>query len=768
MEKSNRPLAPLTPPIAAVNVPRQVFKPQTATLVMLGCFIFCGLVMVAWFAGEKNVTMMFERLQQLQQRPPLWLQVPMAARRFLLIWTIALTLVVYGITKIYPQPRTWSRFIVVAILIFLTLRYLFWRSFSTLNLADPLNGVFSLGLYALEMLTIFNGVLQLFLLVQSRDRRPEADRLAQIIEKGEFCPTVDILIPTYNEPDFILRRTIIGCQALDYGHKKIYLLDDQNRETFRAMTIELGCEYIARPDHNHAKAGNLNYALPRTDGDLIVCFDADFIPTRNFLTRTLGFFQDQNVALVQTPQSFYSADPIARNLGLENILVPEQEVFYRQIEPVRDGTDSVVCAGTSFVMRRSALQDIGGEFVTSSLSEDYFTSACISAKGYRMIYLDEKLSAGAAPDDMGSQATQRLRWARGTLQAFFIEENPLTLSGFRPLQRIAHFTGLLHWFTSLSRIGFLLIPLAYSFLGIIAVKANTNEILYFFLPQYLVHLTVFGWLSDRSRSAFLSDIYDVVLCFPLAITVIQTMIQPFDRGFKVTPKGSQRDRSNYNWVLASPLIVLFIATVISLGINLGQGFMQGAISEQNKGIELGWIWGSYNLILLAIALLVMLDLPKPDLYEWIELRRSIKLSCEIEGKEQVFWGTTSSISEVGAIAPLTQSGLPLVTPEQPLLVTLEIMEENLKLTAKVIRQQLIDGFPTVRLEFTDISLDQHRILVEMLFCRPGQWRRQSAPGEIDSLWLLLRSLFAPKALRTFLGRNRHNIAAVSAMAVTQS
>ena len=124
-------------------------------------------------------------------------------------------------------------------------------------------------------------------------------------------------------------------------------------------------------------------------------------------------------------------------------------MLYRQIQPIRDGADSVVCAGTSFVVRRSALQAAGG-FVTESLSEDYFTGIRLSAQGYRLIYLDEKLSAGLAAENIAAHATQRIRWAQGTLQAFFIEANPLTIKGLRPLQRIAHLEGLLHWFTTIS------------------------------------------------------------------------------------------------------------------------------------------------------------------------------------------------------------------------------------------------------------------------------------------------------------------------------
>jgi len=725
-------------------------SPPMASLLMLAVVVVCGGVVAAWFTSKGSIHMIMQHMQLLPISRPQWMELPMTMLRTLASPVVALPLVTFmvafGITKISPQPQVWSRFLVVAMLLILTFRYVIWRSLYTINIADFTNGFFSIGLFSLEMLPIFNGILQLFLLVRTKDRRNQADLMAQAVESKEFMPSVDILIPTYNEPEFILRRTIIGCQALDYEPKKIYLLDDTRRLEIKALALELGCEYLARPDNKHAKAGNLNHAIARTNGELIVCFDADFIPTRNFLTRTVGFFQDQNTALVQTPQSFYSVDPIARNLGLENILVPEQEAFYRLVQPVRDGTDSVVCAGTSFVLRRQALQSVGGEFVTSSLSEDYFTAISLSGKGYRLIYLDEKLSAGAAPDNMGDQATQRLRWAQGTLQAFFIKENPLTIAGLRPLQRLSHFTGILHWFTSLSRVGFLFMPLATAFLTVIPVRATTDEILFYFLPQYLVNLAVFAWLSNYSRSAFLSDIYDVVLCFPLAATVLQTMLQPFAKGFKVTPKGTSCDRPNFNWALASPLIVIFMATAVSLWINLGRSLMELAnyeISDAVKGVNLGWLWSSYNLLLLGIALLVLLDLPKTNLYEWFDLRRVVKVRVEdtSDGSCLNFWGTTAIISEVGAEIVLTQAGITNQTA-----VTVEIMEENLQLKGFIHKIKLEQGFPVITIMFDRVTLDQHRCLVEMLFCRPGQWKRQNNPGEIASLWLLFRSFIKPKAI----------------------
>ncbi len=743
----------------------QSTKPHLASLVMLGIFIASGAIAAAWFAGQGNISMIFQQLEAIQEKPPMWIQAPMMLGRYFLFWTVALMAGVWFITKVSPRPQNWSRGIVVGILLILTVRYLTWRSLSTLNLSTPLNGVFSLGLFALELLPLIGSLIQLVLLFRVSDRRPEADLLSKDVINGSFTPTVDILIPTYNEPAFILRRTIMGCQALDYPNKTIYLLDDTHRAEIKAMVAELGCEYKTREDSRHAKAGNLNHAIAETNGDLIVVFDADFIPTKNFLTRTVGFFQDAQVGLVQTPQTFYSPDPIARNLGLEDVLTPEEEVFYRQIQPFRDAAGSVICAGTSFVMRRSALEETGC-FFTESLSEDYFTGIRLSAKGYRLLYLNEKLSAGLAAESIAVQALQRVRWAQGTLQAFFVTANPLTIRGLRPIQRLAHLEGLLHWFTSISRLGFLLLPLSYAFLGVIPIRATTSDALYYFIPYYLVQLTTVAWLNYRARSALLTDIYSLILCFPLAMTVFQVMLHPFGKGFRVTPKGGISDRFMFNWQLAFPLIGMFIATAIGFWINLGVVTMHGMmgaanvpleIAEQLKGLNLSLIFSVYNLLLLAVSLLILVDTPRLSAYERFKLRRTVRLQIG----EQVLWGSSNSLSEVGAEIALTQRKLSDVSNLETLLVQIELMEEGLILQGKISHYDLQSEPSILQIDFESLSLEHQRRLVELLFCRPGQWRSRCAPGELRSLWLLMRILLRP---RVIFDRQRNT----SAIAVHQS
>ncbi len=244
-------------------------------------------------------------------------------------------------------------------------------------------------------------------------------------------------------------------------------------------------------------------------------------------------------------------------------------------------------------------------------------------------------------------------------------------------------------------------------------------------------LTVFSWLNLRSRSAILSDIYSLVQCVPLAVTVVRVILSPFHRGFKVTPKGISRNRFYFNWILALPLIILLIATVVSFWMNLGI-----VNTPQESDINLGLIWSTYNLLTISIALLTLLDVPKPDLYEWFPWRRSVRLT----NADQTCWGVTARLSEVGAEIELRQN----VSLNES--VTLELIEEGLKLQGKITHTHFTGKFLKVRVKFEKVSLPQHRRLIEMLFCRPGQWKRRQTPGELRSLWLLFRVLLRPLVL----------------------
>ncbi len=702
---------------------------HSATWFFLFAIALISSILLSWLLGNTHVTELFTQLHLIQEEPPSWLAIPQVENKYyLLAPTLVLFLLVQTIIIISPQPQKQSRNIVVTILLVLLVRYLLWRSLSTLNLANAVDGTFSILLLLMELLAVSGGILQLLLMFTTKDRHEEAEQYSQKVIQGIYTPTVDILIPTYNEPDFILKRTITGCQALDYPHKKIYLLDDTRRPHIKQLAQELGCYYLTRPDNSHAKAGNLNHALKQTHGELVAFFDADFVPTRNFLQRTVGFFHNSKIGLVQTPQSFYNSDPIARNLGLEQVLTSEEEVFYRQIQPIKDGAGSVLCSGTSFIARRKALEKVG-YFVTESVSEDYFTGIRLAAKGYELVYLNEKLSAGLAAEDISAHLTQRLRWARGTLQAFFIKSNPLTIPGLNLWQRLGHLEGLLHWFNSIPRIFFLLLPLLYVFFGIEAIKFNLKELIYFFLPYYLTQLKVFTWLNLRSRSAILSDLYSLVQCFPLAITAIRVMLNPFAKGFQVTPKGITRNQYCYNWQLALPLIILLLGTMIGFAVSLFQ-------TLETSSLNLGLWWSGYNLITISVALMTLLDIPQLGIYQWFDLKTKVRIKSD----NKIYSGVTLQLSEVGAEIYLPHCAT--ISQE----VSLEMIAAGLNLTGKVTHSQIQNQSTRFRVKFVNLTLPQHRKIVETIYCRPDRWQKRCSPGELQSVWIILKVLFRPLRL----------------------
>ena len=701
------------------------FPVRIPTLLILsvsGCL--CAIA-ISWLLGNSHVTELFIQLHLVEQNSPSWLNPPQISNKYyLLVPTLVLFLLAQAVIKLSPQPKPWSRRLVATILLALFIRYFLWRSLSTLNLADPVDGIFSILLLGMELLAMTGSALQALLFFTVKNREGEANKYSVAVKENRYSPSVDILIPTYNEPDFILKRTIIGCQAIDYPNKKIYVLDDTNRQSIRHLAQELGCHYITRSVNSHAKAGNLNNALRKTNGELVVVFDADFVPTTNFLERTVGFFQQDKVALVQTPQSFYNYDPIAHNLGLQKVLTSEEELFYRHLQPIKDGAGSVVCAGTSFVARRKALKEIG-YFVTESLCEDYFTGIKLSAKGYDLVYLDEKLSAGLSAESIGAHIEQRLRWVRGTLQAFFIKSNPLTIRGLNLWQRLGHFDGIFHWFTCIPRVFFLIFPLVCIFVRVNPVLASLPELVYIFLPYYVMQLTVFAWMNKRSRSILLSDVYSLVQAIPVTITVFKVMFSPFGKGFKVTPKGMARNKFNYNWSLALPMTILFVATVISFSMSI--------LNPPDASFNLALYWSSYNLLTITVAMMTLLDLPKPSFYEWFDRKKEVN----IYSGQVVYPGITQKVSEEGVEIFLEQT-VNLATD-----IVVELIPEILFLSGKITRSYPQDGSLRAVIKFQNLNIEQQRELVQMLYCRPGQWQTRNSPNELQSVLILFKLLLRP-------------------------
>jgi cellulose synthase (UDP-forming) len=271
-----------------------------------------------------------------------------------------------------------------------------------------------------------------------------------------------------------------------------------------------------------------------------------------------------------------------------------------------------------------------------------------------------------------------------------------------------------------------------------------------------MQFSTFSWLNHRSRAALISDIYSVVQCFPLSVTVVQTLLSPFSKGFQVTPKGTVTTKAVFHWKLACPLIVVWILTLCCF---VWEAYIlamhpEYLSQETTQYWKFGLIWCLYNLLVLGIAILCFIDVPKPDTCEWFAQQRAVQLQIG----RQVISGVTTRISESGAEITLakpdslfgqtdwTQNDSSTLAQTRKFPVKLHFSVEQLDLQATVVQMDSSSGKPMITLLFEPLTLVQQRQLIELLFCNPGQWQRQSAPGELRMLWLLCRSLIRPRAL----------------------
>lgn len=168
--------------------------------------------------------------------------------------------------------------------------------------------------------------------------------------------TVDVFITTYNEPIDMVMKTALAAKAIEHPHTT-WVLDDGDRTELAAAAAAHGIGYITRTASwidkpRHAKAGNLNNALLQTDGEFILILDADQIPEPQILDRTLGYFHDPKMALVQTPQYFVNV-PASDPLG------SQAPLFYGPIQQGKDGWNAAFFCGSNAVLRREALMQLG-------------------------------------------------------------------------------------------------------------------------------------------------------------------------------------------------------------------------------------------------------------------------------------------------------------------------------------------------------------------------------------------------------------------------
>ena len=483
------------------------------------------------------------------------------------------------------EPLGFARFLLFLVTVVVSAWYLWWR-LSTINHGAP---VFSYLLYAGECFGVVTLLLHFYMV------RRLTVREAPLPAPGH---TVDIFIPTINEPVDIVRRTAVKAISMEYPHTT-YILDDGNRPEMRALAEELGCEYLARGTNEHAKAGNLNDAYEHSKGEFIAIFDADHAPKSNFLMRTLGYFTDPKVAFVQTPQDFYNLDSYQHRVSRKTGRVwTEQSLYFRVIQRGKDYTNSAFFCGSCAIIRRSALDAIGG-FATGTVTEDIHTSIRIHKYGFKSVYHAEPLAFGIAPAQIEPFLKQRIRWGQGAMQVWrkegVIFNRHLTLA-----QKLNYVASMITYFDGWQKAVYYVTPVIVLVTGYMPLITTLPEFLMHFVPYFLVSLWCFEELGRGYGETLLVEQYNMARFAALCYSTLGLFMGNLK--FRVTNKKLTASNSTF-WYLFPQCTVLLLNL---LAIPVGFFFYNEYAHITYYSLLANTVWATVNLSLSALVLIFSL------------------------------------------------------------------------------------------------------------------------------------------------------------------
>jgi cellulose synthase (UDP-forming) len=585
-------------------------------------------------------------------------------------------------------------------------RYLWWRMVYTLNGDEYLDLLWGVLLLAAELYTWFVLLLGYAQTAWPLKRQPYPmpDDLAE-------WPSVDVFIPTYNEPLKVVKPTVLAACSIDWPKDRlnIYLLDDGRRDEMRQFAAEVGVGYIIRPDNRHAKAGNLNHALTKTQGEYIAIFDCDHIPTRSFLQVTMGgFLHDRKLALVQTPHHFFSPDPFERNLGLFRRVPNEGELFYGLIQDANDLWNAAFFCGSCAVLRRAPLEQVGG-IAVETVTEDAHTALKLHRLGYNSAYLNIPQAAGLATESLSAHIGQRIRWARGMAQIFRLD-NPFFGKGLKWMQRVCYSNAMLHFLYGIPRLVFLTAPLAFLLFHAYVIYAPAISVALYVLP-HMAHATIINSrIQGGYRHSFWAEVYETVLAWYITLPTTIALINPGKGKFNVTAKGGLVDKNYFDWTISLPYLSLVGLNL--LGLAFGVGRLAWGPGHEIPTVLLNLFWTVYNITILGAAVAVSSEAKQVRLSHRVRMKLPAVLHLP-NGK--LIQCHTDDFSE-GGVA-LVPAFLPPLKRDDRVVVSLWRGTEEFAFPARVAS---LDP-PKVRLRWELQTLEQEATLVQCTFARADAW-----------------------------------------------
>jgi cellulose synthase (UDP-forming) len=324
------------------------------------------------------------------------------------------------------------------------------------------------------------------------------------------------------------------------------VLDDGDRPWVEDLCREYGARYVCRPVHDDAKAGNLNHALAvmeqeaaegADDIDVVAVLDCDHVPLRHFLTATLGWFADPEIALVQGPQSFYNAGAFDDD-GVNG----EQGLFFNVLMAARNHAQAgPFWCGSTALVRTSALREIGG-VSTDTIVEDMHTTLGLLRAGWRTTYHHQTLAVGLAPATADQYLLQRRRWGLGAMQVLLKERLWGAKRWLSWRNYYEYATGTLWWLEGAASVLVLMVPVALLLSGAQTSTAGPLAFTAVFGAAFAARL----WGAKRlyrHQLSWTNALALRILRIPVGLSCLWWLVTRRTLEFQVTPKSGSDERA---------------------------------------------------------------------------------------------------------------------------------------------------------------------------------------------------------------------------------
>jgi cellulose synthase/poly-beta-1,6-N-acetylglucosamine synthase-like glycosyltransferase len=363
-----------------------------------------------------------------------------------------------------------------------------------------------LSLYGLCLLLIFYySCVQMTLAVAYVRNRKKKKAEIKPVYDPKTTPSVTVQLPMFNEM-YVAERIIDTIAEFDYPRDRfqIQVLDDSTDETKDIIAVKvaevaargINIQHIHRTDRTGYKAGALDKAMDRVEGEFIAIFDADFVPDKDFLKRTMPYFKD-GIGVVQTRwghlNKTYSLLTELQAFGLNGHFAIEQGGRTANGHFINFN-------GTAGIWRKTCIEDAGG-WEHDTITEDLDLSYRAQMKGWVFKYLEDVEAPAELPITMSALKSQQHRWMKGGAEVFIkMWKRILTTKGLKFSDRVH---GLAHLFNS-SVFVFILI-LSILSLFVLHIKdsfSDLNLVIQFgaFFISSTVFLAFYYWNSYRDKN----------------------------------------------------------------------------------------------------------------------------------------------------------------------------------------------------------------------------------------------------------------------------